>query len=86
MTCEALALSESPRDAVENMQERYLLARALVLVGESSRALALLEPLLHGPSAVSVRYVELDPHWDSLRETRQFQALLDKYRDGASSQ
>jgi TolB-like protein/lipoprotein NlpI len=77
-----LALSESPLDAVQNMQDHYLLARALVLVGETSRALELLEPLLPGPSHISVKYVELDPHWDSLRDDRNFQALLDRYRDG----
>jgi thioredoxin-like negative regulator of GroEL len=81
-----LAMTESPQDAIVNMQVRYRLARSMVLVGESERALELLEPLLPGPSGVSVRYVELDPHWDSLRENRRFQSLLDTYRDGASSQ
>ena len=75
------SMQESPADAVENMKDRYQLARAMVLVGENERALEWLEPLLPGPSTVSVKYVELDPHWDSLREDSDFQALLDKYRD-----
>ncbi|MDH3276353.1 MAG: hypothetical protein OEM99_17630 [Gammaproteobacteria bacterium] len=55
---------------------------ALALVGEKKRALALLEPLLPGPSDISIRVVELDPHWDGLRDSKDFRALLDKYRDG----
>jgi adenylate cyclase len=62
------------------MVDTYDMACALALVGEKDRALQLLEPLLPGPSSVSVRYVELDPHWDGLRDDPDFIALLDRYR------
>jgi TolB-like protein len=76
-----LAFSEEPFDAVVGMENRYYMAQALVLVGEKDRAFKLLEPLLPGPSVVSVRYVELDPHWDALRDDPEFVALLNRYRD-----
>ena len=38
------------------------------------------EPLLPGPSKISVRFVELDPHWDGLRDDPDFVALLERYR------
>jgi TolB-like protein/Tfp pilus assembly protein PilF len=74
------AIASRPRDAVENMLLDYRLSRSLALVGENDRAMALLEPLLQGPSTVSVAYVELDPHWDALRGDPAFIALLDRYR------
>jgi TolB-like protein/Tfp pilus assembly protein PilF len=76
-----LAFSVEPFDALVVMENRYNMARALALVGEKERALKLLEPLLPGPSSVSVRYVELDPHWDGLRDDPDFIALLNRYRD-----
>ena len=75
-----LMLATRPADAVEEMTDDYRLACALALAGEKARALALLEPLLPGPSWISVRYVELDPHWDGLRDDPDFIALLDAYR------
>ena len=78
-----LGLAQAPRDAVENMRDEYHMARLLALVGEEERALELLAPLLPGPSDISLSYVELDPHWDGLRDDKDFNALLDRYRDGA---
>lgn len=75
-----LAFEKAPADGVESMTDRYNMACAMVLVGARDRALELLEPLLLGPSTVSVRYVELDPHWDGLREDPEFTALLERYR------
>ena len=76
-----LAFSTEPVDVLVEMENSYYTARALALVGEKERALKLLEPLLPGPSAVSVRYVELDPHWDGLRDDPDFIALLNRYRE-----
>ena len=78
-----LGIAQAPRDAVENIVDGYYMAGVLALVGATERALKTLEPLLPGPSAVSVRYVELDPHWDDLRDDSKFKALLDKYRKQA---
>jgi TolB-like protein/Flp pilus assembly protein TadD len=74
------ALDMAPSDFVEGMDNRYYMARSLALVGESARAIELLEPLLPGPSKISVRFVELDPHWDGLRDDPDFVALLERYR------
>jgi TolB-like protein/Tfp pilus assembly protein PilF len=76
----ALAFEQAPKDAWVGFENRYYMARAMALLGEKDRALTLLEPLLPGPSMVSVRYVDLDPHWDGLREDPDFVALLDRYR------
>jgi tetratricopeptide (TPR) repeat protein len=76
-----LALAQAPHDAWTGFENSYYIARAMALVGEKDRALTLLEPLLPGPSMVSVRYVELDPHWDGLRDDPDFVTLLNRYRD-----
>jgi tetratricopeptide (TPR) repeat protein len=74
------AIGSRPRDAVEQALRNYELARSLALVGENFRALELLEPLLKGVGGVSVVYVELDPHWDDMRDDQDFITLLDRYR------
>lgn len=55
------------------------LAKIYTRVGESDKALDLIEKLLSIPCDFSVGLLRLDPVWDPLREDPRFQALLEKY-------
>jgi TolB-like protein/Flp pilus assembly protein TadD len=49
------------------------------IVGETGRAIELLDGLLSRPSGITVSILKLSPAWDPLRNDPQFQALLDKH-------
>jgi hypothetical protein len=55
--------------------------RALILAqaGDAETALDEIEPLLAGPSWLTVHTLRLDPGWDPIREHPRFKALLVKY-------
>jgi tetratricopeptide (TPR) repeat protein len=55
--------------------------RALILAqaGDAETALDEIEPLLAGPSWLTVHTLRLDPGWDPIREQPRFKALLVKY-------
>ena len=56
-------------------------ALALILfeVGKVDSSLAVMDRLLSQPSATSVPYLRLDPHWDPMVRDRRFQALFARY-------
>jgi TolB-like protein/Flp pilus assembly protein TadD len=49
------------------------------IVGETGRAIELLDGLLSRPSGITVSILKLSPAWDPLRNDPQFQALLEKH-------
>ena len=53
------------------------------IVGETGRAIELLDGLLSRPSGITVPILKLSPVWDPLRNDPRFKALLEKY--GAKS-
>jgi len=53
------------------------------IVGETGRAIELLDGLLSRPSGITVPILKLSPAWDPLRNDPGFKALLEKY--GAKS-
>jgi len=53
------------------------------IVGETGRAIELLDGLLSRPSGITVPILKLSPAWDPLRNDPRFKALLEKY--GAKS-
>jgi TolB-like protein/Flp pilus assembly protein TadD len=55
-------------------------ARILAQAGVADAALDEIEPLLSGPSYLTVHTLRLDPRWDPIREHPRFKALLVKYR------
>ena len=73
-------LSLKPVDAVENMQIRYDLVRSLAMAGGSRRAVEMLDSLIPPPTIISVRYVELDPAFDGIRDDPAFVEMLDRHR------
>ena len=55
------------------------LAKIYTRVGETDKALDLIDELLSIPCDLSVGLLRLDPVWDPLRDHPRFQALLEKY-------
>lgn len=80
-TGEAEWLSASPdrEDALDRL--RVDGARALILAqnGLVEETMAMLDPLLMGPSFTSVAVVRLDPRYDPVRQRDEFQALLERH-------
>ena len=56
------------------------LAQIYVMVGDHERAIEQLEYLLTNPSWISVRWLEIDPTWNPLRDDPMFQELLRRHR------
>jgi hypothetical protein len=50
-----------------------------MLAGELDSAFAELEPLVAGPSLVTVHYLRLDPWWEPITSDPRFEALFAKY-------
>ena len=61
-------------------QEMYL-ARTYVMVGDYDKAIERLEVLVSPPSLWSMRWLEVVPFLDPLRDHPRFQALLQQYAD-----
>ena len=74
------SLQLNPADAVSNMQIRYQLVRGLAIAGEKKRSIEMLDSLIPPPTVISVRYVEIDPAFDGIRDDQAFIAMLDRHR------
>jgi len=66
-------------DAMDGSYQVIGLAKIYSRVGETDKALDLIEELLSIPCDLSVGRLRLDPVWDPLRDHPRFQALLEKY-------
>ncbi|HVN33091.1 MAG TPA: winged helix-turn-helix domain-containing protein [Thermoanaerobaculaceae bacterium] len=73
---QAVALFPVARDAYDGPGYILQQARILARVGETGKAVALLERLLSIPSPISVALLRLDPGWDRVRDDHGFEALL----------
>ncbi len=76
-------LQLKPVDAVTDMQIRYQLARSLAIAGEIGRSTGMLDSLIPPPTTISVRFVELDPAFDGVRDDPAFVEMLDRHRGDA---
>jgi eukaryotic-like serine/threonine-protein kinase len=52
------------------------LAEVYAAVGESAKAIKIIEQLVLVPSKLTVRLLEIDPTWDSLRENPRFKRII----------
>jgi TolB-like protein/Tfp pilus assembly protein PilF len=75
----AVELMPISKDATYGPGTVINLAQIYTRVGESDKALDLIEKLLSIPCHFSVGLLRLDPAWDPLRDHPRFQALLEKY-------
>jgi len=66
-------------DPLEGAEVATELAQIYTRVGETDKALDLIDELLSIPCDLSVGLLRLDPVWDPLRDNPRFQALLEKY-------
>jgi tetratricopeptide (TPR) repeat protein len=75
----AVELLPMSKDAVYGIPYVIDLAHIYTLVGENREATSQLEHLLSVPSWISPAWLEMDPHWSSLKDDPGFKALLEKY-------
>ena len=75
----AAELLPESKDAFGGPEITAGVAEVYCIVGESSRAIELLDGLLSRPSSVTAPGLKLNPIWDPLRTDPRFQALIDKY-------
>jgi tetratricopeptide (TPR) repeat protein len=75
----AVELVPISKDAGDGPFPAIELAKIYTRVGETDKALDLIDELLSIPCDLSVGLLRLDPAWDPLRDHPRFQALLEKY-------
>jgi TolB-like protein/Tfp pilus assembly protein PilF len=75
----SMQLLPESADAFDGPMLTVMAAQTLAVVGETDRALALVDHLLTIKSGLSVPLLRLDPMWDPLRNDPRFEQLLAKY-------
>jgi tetratricopeptide (TPR) repeat protein len=75
----ATELLPESKDAFGGPEITAGVAEVHAILGDSGRAIEILDGLLSRPSAVTVPGLKLNPIWDPLRSDPLFQALLNKY-------
>jgi serine/threonine protein kinase/Tfp pilus assembly protein PilF len=76
----ALTLRPVSQDAMVGPVRVHDLALIYAMLGEPGAALEQINQILSMPSFLSVRMLELDPRWDSLRHHPDYAELLKKHR------
>jgi serine/threonine-protein kinase len=80
----AVELMPISKDALDGSDQVIELAKIYTRVGETEKALDLIDELLSIPCELSVGLLRLDPAWDPLRDDPRFQALLEKYDEASN--
>src|SRR6516165_9003328 len=75
----ATELLPESKDAFGGPEITTGVAEVHAILGDSGRAIEILDGLLSRPSAVTVPGLKVNPIWDPLRSDPLFQALLNKY-------
>jgi TolB-like protein/Tfp pilus assembly protein PilF len=75
----ATELLPESKDAFGGPEITAGVAEVYAILGESGRAIEILDGLLSRPSSITVQFLNLNPIWDPLRSDPRFQALLTKY-------
>ncbi len=78
-----VALLPVSKDAYAGTYMQHQLARIHILLGETEKALDLLEPLLSMPYFLSPGWLRIDPTLDPLRGNRRFEKLVEGGGPGA---
>jgi tetratricopeptide (TPR) repeat protein len=72
----ALALAPLANDAVNNPYYQHQAARVYLLVGDTAKALDLIEPLLRIPYYLSPAWLKIDPNFAPLHGNPRFERLV----------
>ena len=75
----ATELLPETKDAFGGPEITAGVAEVYAILGDSDRAIEILDGLLNRPSTVTVQGLKVNPIWDPLRSDPRFQALIDKY-------
>jgi TolB-like protein/Tfp pilus assembly protein PilF len=75
----ATELLPESKDAFGGPEITAGVAEVHAILGDSGRAIEILDGLLNRPSSITVQGLKVNPIWDSLRNDPDFQALLTKY-------
>jgi tetratricopeptide (TPR) repeat protein len=75
----ATELQPESKDAFGGPEITAGVAEVHTILGNNGRAIEILDGLLNRPSSITVEYLKVNPIWDSLRNDRDFRALLTKY-------
>ena len=75
----AVDLEPETKDAFDGPEITEGVAEVQAIVGESDRAIEMLDGLLSRPSALTVQALRVNPIWDPLRNDPRFEDLLAKY-------
>ncbi|PYJ46553.1 MAG: hypothetical protein DME85_10120 [Verrucomicrobia bacterium] len=75
----ATELQPESKDAFGGPEITAGVAEMYAILGESDRAIEILDGLLSRPSSITLQILNLNPIWDPLRSDPRFQALLTKY-------
>lgn len=72
----ATELQSEATDAFEGVVQTEVLAHVYAAVGESDKAIDLIEHLLGRPGDLTVALLKLDPAWDGLRDHPRFKKIV----------
>ncbi len=75
----AASLLPMEMDAMYGIRPLQDLAQIYTLLGDVDSAVAQLDVLLSRPTWLAVEWIKVDPTWDDIRGTPQFEALLKKH-------
>jgi TolB-like protein/class 3 adenylate cyclase/Tfp pilus assembly protein PilF len=75
----ATELLPETKDAFGGPEITAGVAEVYAILGDSDRAIEILDGLLIRPSTVTAQGLKVNPIWDPLRSDPRFQALIDKY-------
>ncbi|MBT8072053.1 MAG: hypothetical protein HKP21_08470 [Xanthomonadales bacterium] len=74
------AMASAPQDEVAAFRIRFDYARVFAIAGMAAEAIEMLESVLLPPSDTSIYIIDLDPAFDSIRDTPEFLAMTGRYR------
>jgi TolB-like protein len=75
----AAELLPESKDAFSGPEITEGVAQVYAILGDTDRAIEILEGLLNRPSSVTVQGLKINPIWDRLRSDPRFHALIQKY-------
>jgi len=75
----ALELLPESKDAFGGPEITQNAAEIYTILGDTDKAVTILDGLFQRPAAITVPLLKLNPIWDPLRKDPRFQALIEKY-------